>query len=161
MKRKNPWQAPPSTHFETVYTKKERTIADLKPGQLRIEFTTSESLVKSGAGYIKVKIPIGSGEEKKYQEEMIEVAKNKTFVMTLDEASFKTIDKKELLFRLKKKKFLFMGGGLLDEKKFRLTELGTKCDMVKDIKASGNATYSLKFSIHTPIRGKDYEEVKS
>jgi hypothetical protein len=144
-----------------VYTKKERTIPDLKPGQLRIEFTTSESLVKSGAGYIKVKVPIGSGEEKKYQEEEIDVAKSKTVVMTMDEASFKTIDKKELLFRLKKKKFLFMGGGLLDEKKFRLTELGTKCDMAKDVKASGNATYSLKFSIHTPIRGKDYEEVKS
>lgn len=81
--------------------------------------------------------------------------------MSLDEGSFKTIDKKEIQFRLKKKKFLFLGGGLIDEKKFRLTELGTKCDMVKDIKASGNATYNLKFSIHTPIRGKDHEEVKS
>ena len=31
-KRKNPWQAPPFTHYETVYVKKERVIEDLKTG---------------------------------------------------------------------------------------------------------------------------------
>ena len=50
---------------------------------------------------------------------------------------------------------------MLDEKKFRLSELGTKCDMSKDVKSVGNSVYNLKFSVHTPIRGKDFEEVKS
>lgn len=59
LKRRNPWQAPPSTHFETVYNKKERVISELKPGQLKIEFTTNEALLKAGAGYLKIKIPIG------------------------------------------------------------------------------------------------------
>lgn len=38
----------------------------------------------------------GDGEEKKYLEEKIDVAKNNTVVLSLDEGSFKTIDKKEI-----------------------------------------------------------------
>jgi len=90
------------------------------------------------------------------------VTKNTTVTLNIDEQQFKTIDKKELIFRLKKKKTMgFFGGGLLDEKKFRLADLGMKCDMSKDVKSVSNSSYNLKFSIHTPIRGKEYEEVKS
>jgi hypothetical protein len=31
-KKKNPWQAPPITHQETVYSRKEKVNEDLKPG---------------------------------------------------------------------------------------------------------------------------------
>lgn len=36
VKRSNPWQAPPMTHYETVFIKKEKTISDLNPNQLRV-----------------------------------------------------------------------------------------------------------------------------
>jgi hypothetical protein len=30
-KKTNPWQAPPLTHFETIYMLKEKTNPDIKP----------------------------------------------------------------------------------------------------------------------------------
>ena len=38
---KNPWQAPPSTHFDTVFIKKTKILEDIEPGTLRVEFKTS------------------------------------------------------------------------------------------------------------------------
>ena len=79
---------------------------------------------------------------------------------TIDETLFKTIDKKELEVTLKKKTWLGLGRDDLDTKKFKLGDLSSKCECVKEIKlAAGSA--SLKFQIHQPIKGKDYEEVPS
>ena len=53
-KKKNPWQAPPITFYDTVYVKKEKTLDDIKPGHIIINFKTSEGLKKSGMSYIKL-----------------------------------------------------------------------------------------------------------
>lgn len=144
--------------MEPYFVKKERTLDELKPGQVKIEFETSESLNKTVADYVKVKIPIG---DEKFMEQRFPKAKNSQAVISLEDKDFKLIDKKEIIVSIKEKKW-FLANKVLDSKKFRLAELGTKCDFLKEIKTSvgGNSTFSLKFSIHTPIRGKDYEEVK-
>jgi len=53
-KRKNPWQAPPLTHFETVFTKKEKINEDINPNTIRVSLKTSESLSKADASYLKI-----------------------------------------------------------------------------------------------------------
>jgi hypothetical protein len=53
--RKNPWQAPPLTHEETIFTKKERVLSDIPEHQIRVSFKTSPALGKSGGSYIKLK----------------------------------------------------------------------------------------------------------
>lgn len=58
MKKKNIWQAPPITHFETTYTRKEKKNEDIAPLRVKVEFKTSEGLRKSGASYIKIHFPI-------------------------------------------------------------------------------------------------------
>ena len=74
----------------------------------------------------------------------------------------KALDKRDVVVSLKKKKFLW-GSDKLEEKKIKLGEIATKCEVVKEVKFSvgGGALVALKFSIHTPLKGKDYEEVKS
>lgn len=57
---------------------------------------------------------------------------NTSHLLTLEELPYKTIDRKEIIIKLKKSRFLF-GPEELDEKKFRLSELSSKCDVVKDI----------------------------
>lgn len=90
----------------------------------------------------------------------MDINKDQSYTFNIDDGSFKSLDKKEFIVKLKKKKFLW-GREDLDEKKFRVHELSSKCETVKDIKACGNATYQLKFSLHTPTKQKDYEEVKT
>ena len=66
-----------------MYTKKERVIADLKPGQLKIEFTTNEALIKSGAAYLKIKIPIG---EEKFIEHEFDISKNSACTLNIEDS---------------------------------------------------------------------------
>jgi hypothetical protein len=40
-KKKNPWQAPPITHYETVFITKEKRNEDIEPNKLRITFKPS------------------------------------------------------------------------------------------------------------------------
>ncbi len=57
-KRKNPWQAPPLTHMETIFIKKEKIFEDLQPNQIRIILKTHESLRKVDHGYVKLKFEL-------------------------------------------------------------------------------------------------------
>jgi hypothetical protein len=41
-KKRNVWQAPPTTHMETVFEKKERTLDSIQPNQLIVELITNE-----------------------------------------------------------------------------------------------------------------------
>jgi hypothetical protein len=104
--------------------------------------------------------------EEKFLEHRFPKDKNAEAVLNIEEKDFKLIDKKEIVVNIKEKKW-FLANKVLDSKKFRLPELGSKCDFLKELKTSAglpkngnNSIFSLKFSIHTPIRGKDYEEVK-
>lgn len=88
--------------------------------------------------------------------------KNESHVFQVEDTAFRVIDRKEFTVKLKKKGFLFFGPNEMDEKKFKLSELASKCDVTKDITFGKiKATIQLKFSVHTPIKGKEYEEVKS
>ena len=57
-KRKNPWQAPPLTHQETVFSKQEKIMDEIPAHQIRISFTTTPSMAKMNASYMKLKIQI-------------------------------------------------------------------------------------------------------
>jgi hypothetical protein len=37
-KKKNPWQAPPITHLETTFNRKERIIEEIQPQRLKISY---------------------------------------------------------------------------------------------------------------------------
>lgn len=69
----------------------------------------------------------------------------------------KLFDKKDLTVSLKRKKFIF-GKETLEKKAFKLTQLGTKCDLEKDFKLKG-FDFVLSFHLHEPIRQKDFEEI--
>jgi hypothetical protein len=58
VKKSNPWQAPPVTHYETDFLRKERINEDIKPGHVIIEFKTSDSLKKSGATHLKLRLEL-------------------------------------------------------------------------------------------------------
>lgn len=62
-KRKNPWQAPPLTHFETVFIKKEKIFEDIQHNQIRIELKTSESLSRADASYLKISFKVSETQE--------------------------------------------------------------------------------------------------
>jgi hypothetical protein len=86
--------------------------------------------VKTKADYLKVSFEIG---EKNKMECKLPVAKTNTSqLLTLEELSYKTIDRKEIVIKLKKNRFI-IGPEEMDEKKFRLSELSSKCDVLKDI----------------------------
>lgn len=51
----NPWQAPPVTHYETVFNKKEKVNEEVKSGRCRVDFKTTPSMKNSGASYVKLK----------------------------------------------------------------------------------------------------------
>ena len=40
-KKKNVWQAPPTTHYETVFIKKERILEDIQPNHLKVELISN------------------------------------------------------------------------------------------------------------------------
>jgi hypothetical protein len=103
-KKKNPWQAPPISHYETVFAKKEKVLADVKPGTVKLIFKTSDSLKKSGATYVKVSFEVN--EKVKLGEKFpIDHDGEGVWVIT-DKAAEKLIDKKDVLVALKKKRFL-------------------------------------------------------
>jgi hypothetical protein len=58
LKKANPWQAPPVTHYETVFTRREKINEEIKQGRVRIDFKTTDSLKKSGATYVKVSMDL-------------------------------------------------------------------------------------------------------
>lgn len=55
----------------------------------------------------------------------------------IEEELFKTLDKREITVSLKKKKFLF-GSEKMDSKKFKLVDLATKCEQVKEMSLGAN-----------------------
>ena len=55
-KKKNQWQAPPLTHYETVYVNKEKTNENVPPQAILIDFQPTEALIKSGVSYLSLKI---------------------------------------------------------------------------------------------------------
>ena len=154
-KKANPWQAPPITHHETVYTKKEKTNPDIKPQRIRIEYTPSEGIRKSGMSYIKYQLDINENQKITGKFD-VDKAGTKEIIVD-DKNLWKTVDKKDFTLSLKKKKFLF-GKERVDSKKFRLVDLGTKCNMEKDVKLSGFDTTFL-FSVNTPIKEKEMEQI--
>lgn len=121
--------------------KKERKIEELNPNQLRIEFTSNESIVKTKGDYLKIKIPTAT--EGQTINVRFDLDKSNSEIVTLDEQIFKTIDKKEFMIKIKKKKLIFWREDV-DEKKFRPTELGSKCEVVKEIRMVNSSVCSLK-----------------
>jgi hypothetical protein len=101
-------------------------------------------LIKSGASYIKLKIPFSK--EEGNIETKLNIDKDGTFTWKMEEPKFKNIDKKEITVKLKKKKFFLLGGPEeIDKKTSKLTELGTKCEFIKEFKMKNNMTFTLKF----------------
>jgi hypothetical protein len=76
----------------------------------------------------------------------------------IEEQLFKTIDKKEITVSLKKKKFFF-GSEEIDSKKFKLVDLATKCEQTKEMSLGANGQFKLIFQMHSPLKGKDFEEI--
>lgn len=121
------------THYETYYKQKEKINQDIKPQSIKITITPSEELKKSGCSYVKFKLALN---ETKIVKGKLDIDKSCSTVLFIeDKTSWKLVDKKELTINLKKKKFLF-GQEIVDTKKFKLTELGFKCDLEKVVKLS-------------------------
>lgn len=155
LKKKNPWQAPPITHYETVFNRKEKKNEDVKPMRLRVNFKTSEALKKSGASYLKLSFPVN---ERLQFKTHFQLDKDGVIEWIIDEKSaLKLIDRKDLFVSLKKKGFFF-SRETLEKKSFKLTGLGQKCDFEKDVKLK-NCDFVLSFHMHEPIRQKEWEEI--
>ena len=138
-----------------MYTKKEKTNPDIKPQRLRVTYTPSDGLRKSGCSYIKclievseaMKLTLKFGACKQATQEMI----------VDDKAKWKLLDKKDFVVSLTKRKYLCLEEEI-DQKKFKLTDLGTKCSMEKDIKLARYDAHFV-FEVHTPIRDKEIEQI--
>eukprot|EP00350_Pseudokeronopsis_sp_OXSARD2_P011602 CAMPEP_0170544450 /NCGR_PEP_ID=MMETSP0211-20121228/3209_1 /TAXON_ID=311385 /ORGANISM="Pseudokeronopsis sp., Strain OXSARD2" /LENGTH=155 /DNA_ID=CAMNT_0010848107 /DNA_START=1334 /DNA_END=1801 /DNA_ORIENTATION=- len=52
-KKGNKWQAPPITHYETDFIRKEKVNEDVPAGKIKISFKTSKEMANSGMLYIK------------------------------------------------------------------------------------------------------------
>jgi hypothetical protein len=77
--------------------------------------------------------------------------------MVDDKVALKTIDKKDLVAILKKKKFLF-GKEKVDQKSFKLVDLAGKITMEKVLQLKGfDCTFT--FSLREPIRSKQFDQV--
>lgn len=59
-----------------------------------------------------------------------------TEIIVENQSLWKLIDKKDFVLTLKKRKFLW-SKEKVDTKKFRLSELASKCDLEKDVKLGG------------------------
>lgn len=141
-KRKNPWQAPPLSHMETVFIKKEKMIEDLQPNQIRVILKTHESLTKAGATYVKVKFDMN--EEEALYHNFDDLSRDSTHVWNVSENFFKTIDKKDLNVILKKKTLLIFRSEI-ETKKIKMNELSLKCEQTKEIGYKVNAQCSITF----------------
>ncbi len=155
-KRKNPWQAPPLTHFETVFTKKEKINEDINPNTIRVSLKTSESLSKADASYLKLSFQVSETQELTHH---FDLKTDQTMQWPIDEQLFKTIDKKEVTLALKNTT-LFFFKSVLEEKKFKMSELSAKCSQTRDIQFNNSkATCQITFSIRQPLKGKELEEI--
>ena len=81
---------------------------------------------------MKVQFQQGESNIIKANIEVGKTNRNHTFHVQEDVA-FRVIDKKEFTIKLKKKGFLFFGNTLIEEKKIKLSELATQCEVTKDI----------------------------
>ena len=52
--KKNPWQAPPVFHHETLYKKVEKKNEHIHEHELVMEFKTNSNFAKFGSYYLKV-----------------------------------------------------------------------------------------------------------
>lgn len=110
---------------------------------------------KSGASYVKVSFEVN---EKIKLSEKFQVDKDGEGMWVIeDKSAEKLIDKKDVVVALKRKRFL-RGPEVMDQKSFKLSLLGQKCEMSKEIKFKGGDCEVI-FQIHTPIRAKEFEEV--
>jgi hypothetical protein len=89
---------------------------------LRVVFNTSDSLKKTNGTHLKIKFPLT---ETQIFEGRFEVAKDGKLEWSINDASnLKLVDKKDLTVSLKRKRFL-LGSEKVDERTFKLTNLGT------------------------------------
>lgn len=124
----NKWQAPPITHYETGFIEKEKTNSDINPQIIKMTYTPSAEIKKVNASYVKYKIVISDDVKLAGQ---LPLDKPQTIELKVeDKNAFKQIERKEFNVSLKKKKFLW-GKEVLETKKFKLSDLSTKCDMEK------------------------------
>ena len=77
---------------------------------------------------------------------------------TIDESLFKTIDKKDLTLDVKKST-LGIFKSTIEEKKFKMSDLGTKCEHTKEITLGKDSTCTFIFAIRQPLKSTEYEEV--
>jgi len=70
--------------------------------------------------------------------------KDSTETWTIDETLFKTIDKKELTLDLKKST-IGIFKSTIEEKKFKLGDLGTKCEHKKELTFGKDSTCTFIF----------------
>jgi hypothetical protein len=108
---------------------------------------------KSGCSYVKYQLDINENTKVTGKFD-VDKGGSKEIIID-DKTHWKLADKKDFSVSLKKKKFLF-GKERVDQKKFRLTDLGVKCNMEKDVKLGGfDATFL--FQVNTPIKEKEME----
>ena len=60
-----------------------------------------------------------------------------------------------------KKSTLLIFKSIIEEKKFKLPDLNTKCEQKKEIVFGKDSTCTFVFTIRQPLKGKEYEEVPS
>lgn len=102
--------------------KKERILEDIEQNQVKVELIPSESLIKTKGDYIKLKFQIG---ESDFAEARLDIGKKpQSYTFKLDEIPFRTMDRKEVTVKIKKKTFFGLGREDVDEKKIKLAELG-------------------------------------
>lgn len=106
---------------------------------------------KSGCSYVKYALELN---EKTKITGKFDVDKaGSSDIIIDDKNAWKVADKKDFMVNLKKRKFLW-SKEKVDQKKFRLSELGTKCDLEKDVKLGG-FDLTLHFQVNTPIKEKE------
>lgn len=109
-----------------------------------------------GTHYIKVDFPLT---DKFKLEARIQLDKDHTERWNLQNANhLKLVAQIDLELELKKKAFI--GANSLDQKKLKLVNLASKCDMDKEIRFNGiNHPIVLSFKLREPIRAKEFIEV--
>jgi hypothetical protein len=112
-------------------------------------------MAKVGGSYMKLKFPLN---DQLTLEHYFYMNKDSVETWTVDETLFKTIDKKELILDVKKST-LGIFKSTVEEKKFKMSDLGSKCEHKKEITFGKDSTCTFIFAIRQPLKGKEYEEV--
>ena len=152
-KKKNPWQAPPLFHHETVHIQKEKLNEDIQPNHVLIKFQPSEDLIKkSGASYVSIKAELSEQFTPKIKFD-IEKEGQKSLRID-DQALWKALDRKEWVISLKRKKFICFKEIIGERKKIKLSTLGKQCDFDKGFTID-KYQFSLSFHVRQPTKEKE------